>query len=165
MNNVHNEIRDFLQGDFQERAFPPMDKANRKALHEICTALNLSSKSKGTGKKRFPIIYKTSLTTEYDETMFFKITSASSRGFLSNHSKAGKFAKKTRGGGRFDKAAVSVRNGEIVGAGAAEISHTGFGAKLMGKMGWSKGMGLGKDGEGMKVPVEQVIRLGTAGLG
>ncbi|KXT03143.1 hypothetical protein AC578_7704 [Pseudocercospora eumusae] len=168
MSNVHDEIRDFLEGDFQERAFPPMARANRKALHEICTALNLNSKSQGAGRKRFPIIYKTSQTREYDETMFLKITSASSRGFLSNHSKAKKSAKKTGGpgrGGGFDKAAVSLRNGEIVGAGAKEISHTGFGAKLMGKMGWSKGMGLGKDGEGMKVPVEQVMRIGTAGLG
>ncbi|KXT16028.1 hypothetical protein AC579_7139 [Pseudocercospora musae] len=168
MRNVHDEIRDFLEGDFQERAFPPMDKVNRKALHEICTALNLNSKSQGAGKKRFPIIYKTSRTGEYDETMFFKITSASSRGVLSNHSKPKKFAKKTGGlgrGGGFDKAAVSLRNGEIVGAGAQEISHTGFGAKIMGRMGWSKGMGLGKHGEGMKVPVEQVMRIGTAGLG
>lgn len=168
MKNVHDEIRDFLESDYQERAFPPMDKSNRKALHEICTALNLNSKSQGAGKKRFPIIYKTSRTREYSEQMFFKVTQASSRGFLTNRSQAKKFAKQKNGpgrGGGFDKAAVSLRNGEVVGAGAAEISHTGFGAKLMGKMGWSKGMGLGKDGEGMKEPVEQKMRLGTAGLG
>ncbi|KAF7191638.1 Protein SQS1 [Pseudocercospora fuligena] len=128
MRNVHDEIRDFLEGDFQERAFPPMDKANRKALHEICTALNLNSKSQGAGKKRFPVIYKTSRTREYDETMFFKITSASSRGFLSNHSKAKKFAKKTGGpgrGGGFDKAAVSLRNGAEEG-GKVKFSHATY---------------------------------------
>lgn len=173
MHNVHDELRDFLQrDDLLERAFPPMDKIDRKALHEICTALNLGSKSQGSGNKRFPIIYKTSRTSEYSNEMFVKIVQASSRGFLSNRGKAKKFANKTskgtlkggRGGG-FSKAAVGLQNGEIVGAGAAEISHTSFGARMLAKHGWSKGMGLGKDGEGRILPVEQVMRMGTAGLG
>ena len=58
-----------------------------------------------------------------------------------------------------------MKNGEIVGAGAAEIGQDNFGHKLMEKMGWSKGMALGKEGEGRLIPVEQVVRIGTTGLG
>ncbi|CAK1359105.1 hypothetical protein CB0940_05367 [Cercospora beticola] len=170
MRNVHDELREFLQDeDLNQRAFPPMDKTDRAALHNICNALNLTSRSQGAGKNRFPIVSKTSRTGEYSEEIFVKIVQASTRGFLSNRSTAKKFAKKAgKGGGRgggFDKAAVSVRHGEVVGAAAPEISHTSFGAKLMAKHGWTKGMGLGKDNEGRTVPVEQIMRIGTAGLG
>jgi hypothetical protein len=170
LRSIHDELRDFLQTeDLLERAFPPMDKTDRKALHEICVALNLGSRSQGSGKKRFPIVFKTSRTGDYSEDIFAQIVHASSKGFLSNRAKANKFAKKSgkgpgRGGG-FDKAATGLRNGEVVGAGAAEISHTSFGARMMAKHGWTKGMGLGKDGEGRTVPVEQVMRIGTHGLG
>ncbi|KAF2214373.1 hypothetical protein CERZMDRAFT_38001 [Cercospora zeae-maydis SCOH1-5] len=170
MRNVHDELREFLQdADLNQRAFPPMDKTDRAALHNICNALNLTSRSQGAGKNRFPVVSKTSRTGEYSEEIFVKIVQASTRGFLSNRSAAKKFAKKSgKGGGKgggFDKAAVSVRHGEVVGAAAPEISHTSFGAKLMAKHGWTKGMGLGKDNEGRTVPVEQVMRIGTAGLG
>ena len=171
MRQVHDELRDFLQDeDLEQRAFPPMDKKDRAALHNICNALNLKSRSQGVGKNRFPVLSKTSRTGEYSEDVFVKIVQASTRGFLSNPGKAKKFAKQAskggpgRGGG-FSKDAVTVRNGEIVGGSAPAISHTSFGAKLMGKMGWSSGMGLGKDNEGRAEPVQQIMRTGTAGLG
>lgn len=170
MRDVHDELREFLQDeDLEQRAFPPMDKKDRAALHNICNALNLSSRSQGVGKNRFPVLSKTARTAEYSEEVFVKVVSASSRGFLSNRGAAKKFSKQIskgpgRGGG-FNKDAVTVRNGEVVGGSAPAISHTSFGAKLMGKYGWSSGMGLGKANEGRTVPVEQIMRTGTAGLG
>lgn len=171
MRQVHDELRDFLQDeDLEQRAFPPMDKKDRAALHNICNALNLKSRSQGVGKNRFPVLSKTFRTGDYSEDVFVNIVQASTRGFLSNPSKAKKFGKHAskggpgRGGG-FSKDAVTVRNGEIVGGSAPAISHTSFGAKLMGKMGWSSGMGLGKDNEGRAEPVQQIMRTGTAGLG
>jgi hypothetical protein len=128
-------------------------------------ALNLNSRSQGGGKNRFPIVYKTSRTEEYSPDMFDRIMNASGHGFLTR-GKAKKMAKGKAGGGGFSKGKpMHVANGQIVGAGAAEISHESMGHKLMMKMGWSKGQGLGKEGEGMKNPVEQKVRLGTAGLG
>ncbi|KAI5361728.1 putative G-patch domain, R3H domain, R3H domain superfamily protein [Septoria linicola] len=170
MRQVHDELRDFLQDEeLQQRSFPPMDKTDRAALHNICNALNLTSRSQGAGKTRFPVISKTSRTGGYSDEIFMKIIQASSRGFLSNRATAKKFAKKAskgpgRGGG-FSKDAVTVRHGEVVGGAAPEISHMSFGAKLMAKHGWTKGMGLGKDNDGRTVPVEQIMRIGTAGLG
>lgn len=169
LKQIHDELRDFLQNeDLSQRAFPPMDKINRKSLHEICTALNLKSKSQGAGKNRFPIIYKTSMTQEYSDDMFGRVLNASTRGFLTN-AKAKKMSKQMkpragRGGG-FSKAATGLRDGEVVGAGAAELSRDNFGHRMMEKMGWTKGAGLGKDGEGRLHHVEQVMRTSKAGLG
>jgi hypothetical protein len=170
MRQVHDELREFLQGDFQSRSFPAMAKSDRAALHSIATALNLNSKSQGSGKNRFPILSKTSRTQPYSPDVYERVMAVSERGFLTN-GKAKKIAKGGasgpggRGKGGFSKSAVGVRNGEIVGAGAAEIGQESMGHRLMLKMGWSKGMGLGKDGEGSLGPIEQKIRLGTAGLG
>ncbi|KAF2169670.1 hypothetical protein M409DRAFT_20085 [Zasmidium cellare ATCC 36951] len=169
LKEVHNELREFLQDeDLHQRAFPPMDKINRKSLHEVCTALNLKSKSQGAGKNRFPIIYKTSMTLEYSDDMFGRVLNASNHGFLTN-AKAKKMSKQLgkragRGGG-FSQAATGLRDGEIVGAGAAEIGQNNFGHRMMEKMGWTKGAGLGKDGEGRLHHVEQVMRTSKAGLG
>ena len=177
---IHEELRIFLQDDGKKsRPFPPMDKTDRRALHEIANALNLSSKSVGGGKNRFPVLYKTSYTLEYDESTFDRITYASSRGFLKNsaRTKGKKAAKLSRfaangNGNKFRASragaamgAVSLRNGEIVGAGAAAIGKENFGHKLMSKMGWMEGTALGRAGEGLIVPVEQVMRTGKAGLG
>lgn len=178
IHQVWSELADFLQDeDLMERAFPPMDKVDRKSLHEVATRLNMKSKSQGAGQKRFPIIYKTSRTEEYSPHLFKKVIDASTRGFYTNRHSAGRVARKaaraekfggkgkgkSKGGGGTD--AATVRHGEIVGSGAAEIGQNSYGHKLMEKMGWSKGKGLGKDGEGLLVPVEQMMRRGTAGLG
>jgi predicted RNA-binding protein Jag len=173
MEQVHEELRAFLQNDdVSTRPFPPMDKRDRKALHEIANMLNLKSKSVGTGNNRFPVLYKTSRTMDYGEGYFNRIISASSRRFLKNAGAkkgkgkgAAKMTPRAGKGGGFNKAAVSIRDGEVVGSGAAEIGSESFGHKMMEKMGWSKGMALGKEGEGLLVPVEQVMRSGTRGLG
>jgi hypothetical protein len=58
-----------------------------------------------------------------------------------------------------------LRNGEIVGASAAKIGSESFGHRMMQKMGWQEGKGLGQTGEGLVDPVQQRMRFGTAGLG
>ncbi|XP_056156342.1 angiogenic factor with G patch and FHA domains 1 isoform X2 [Lampris incognitus] len=46
-----------------------------------------------------------------------------------------------------------------------EISEVNKGRKMLEKMGWKKGEGLGKDGSGMKDPIELKVRKSQSGLG
>ncbi|XP_034022947.1 angiogenic factor with G patch and FHA domains 1 [Thalassophryne amazonica] len=46
-----------------------------------------------------------------------------------------------------------------------EISEVNKGRKMLEKMGWKKGEGLGKEGTGMKDPIELKLRKSHAGLG
>ncbi|XP_062254188.1 angiogenic factor with G patch and FHA domains 1 isoform X2 [Platichthys flesus] len=46
-----------------------------------------------------------------------------------------------------------------------EISEVNRGRKMLEKMGWKKGEGLGKGGSGMKNPIELKIRKSQSGLG
>lgn len=49
--------------------------------------------------------------------------------------------------------------------GAFEMHTTGFGSKMMAKMGYVEGAGLGKDGQGMAQPIEVCQRPKSLGLG
>jgi hypothetical protein len=168
---IHEELRIFLQDVTKTtRAFPPMDKHDRKSLHEIANVLNLKSKSVGAGKNRAPVLYKTNRTADYTEATFNRITTAANRGFLKNSAFKGKKPKggaTPRGGkGRgADTSSTGLRHGDVVGGGAKEIGRENFGHRLMEKMGWQTGTALGKDGSGMLTPVEQIMRTGRSGLG
>ncbi|KAK9269680.1 hypothetical protein L1049_001458 [Liquidambar formosana] len=62
-------------------------------------------------------------------------------------------------------------HGEIKGVaglakfGAFEVHTKGFGSKMMAKMGFVEGGGLGKDGQGVAVPIEVIKRPKSLGLG
>ena len=174
VTQIHDEIRVFLQDPTKTtRAFPPMDKHDRKSLHEIASVLNLKSKSVGAGKNRAPILYKTNRTAEYTDATFNRITTAANKGFLKNSAfkgkkpKSGAVPKMQRGGkGRgADTSSTGLKHGDVVGGGAKEIGRENFGHRLMEKMGWQTGTALGKDGSGMLTPVEQIMRTGRSGLG
>ncbi|XAR66805.1 hypothetical protein NMG60_11013147 [Bertholletia excelsa] len=55
--------------------------------------------------------------------------------------------------------------GSLSNYGAFELHTTGFGSKMMAKMGFKEGGGLGKDGQGIAEPVEAIQRPKSLGLG
>lgn len=177
MEQIKIELRDFLEeDDFSSKHFPPMLATDRKILHQIAAHFNLKSKSVGSGKNRAPVLIKTSRTIEWSDEHFAPVHDMIRKGFFKNSQMRGKAPRggrnaqiasenrrKRKGGGMGD--AVSYRNGEVVGASAPEIGESNFGRRLMEKMGWEKGMSLGKHGAGLLVPVAAVIKSGKAGLG
>ncbi|KAH0385849.1 hypothetical protein KCU92_g3165, partial [Aureobasidium melanogenum] len=172
MAQVRFELQDFLeQEDHTTKAFPPMQKNDRKVLHEIANHFNLKSKSVGSGKNRAPVLIKTSRTVEWSEQHFHRVSSFVSRGYLKNSSKKPKSTmageiRRTRQMGGGGGGAAAYRNGDVVGHNASEIPASNFGRKLMEKMGWAAGMSLGKEGSGgLLVPVQATVKSGKAGLG
>ena len=140
-------------------------------VHEIAHVFKLKSKSIGSGTSRFPVLYRTSRTTQYDEDALGTIEALlSSRRFLPRMDKAkrkkGSAPTKARGGA-FVSAGVSYRDGEIVGAAAPELGQDNKGRAMLEKMGWSSGTTLGalNNDRGIVQPVAQVVKTGKAGLG
>ncbi|KAL8971214.1 MAG: hypothetical protein Q9183_001162 [Haloplaca sp. 2 TL-2023] len=169
-NNVKDELMDFLLSRRQSLAFPPMAHKDRKMIHEMGNLLRLKSKSSGNGKNRFPVLYKTSRTGNFDEGAFNKMESLlASRRFLPRKNGKGSQkaagAKSSRAGGGA-VAGVSYMDGEIVGAAAPEIGVENRGRAMLEKMGWSKGTALGAlNNKGMLQPVTHVVKTTKAGLG
>lgn len=146
-----------------------MAQKERKTVHEIANIFKLKSKSIGAGKSRFPVLYRTARTMQYDEHALTKIDVAmSSKRFLPRQGVAPKHGAprgKARGG--FSGAGIVYRDGEVVGAAAPELGQDNKGRAMLKKMGWSTGTTLGalNNTRGIAQPVTQVIKTSKAGLG
>ena len=147
-----------------------MAQKERKSVHEIANVFKLKSESIGTHTSRYPVLYKTSRTLQYDEDALDSIEALlSSRRFLprmDRPKKKGTPSGKGRGGGSAT-AGASYRDGEIVGAAAPELGQENRGRAMLEKMGWSTGTALGalNNNSGIVQPIAQVVKTGKAGLG
>lgn len=149
-----------------------MDKADRKVVHELANAFKLKSKSHGDGNKRFPILIRTSKTSAYVERTFVDVEERLTRRYLPRMDASGKRTgaagrRSGRGGaGGFNSAAVSYRDGDIVGGSAPELGIENKGRAMLEKMGWSSGTALGAlNNKGILQPVSHVVKTSKAGLG
>ncbi|KAB8293129.1 hypothetical protein EYC80_007483 [Monilinia laxa] len=174
IDDVREEIKEFLQGGNTTLSLPAMDKANRKFVHEIANAFKLKSKSAGLGNKRYPILYRTSRTTVYGDRAYEAAASKLSRRFLPRNDVGGRKAgaaprrggRGGGGGGGGGLGAASYRDGDVVGASAPELGVENRGRAMLEKMGWSAGTALGAlDNKGILQPVSHVVKTTKAGLG
>ena len=145
-----------------------MNKRDRRALHELANRLTLMSKSHGTGHERFPVLYRTKRTPNLSDDDFDRVVEQLSRRF--SNLRASKPPKRnTIGVGRnggYSHAAVSCRDGEVVGAGAAELGQENRGRAMLEKMGWSTGTAIGAlNNKGIMQPVVHIVKTTKAGLG
>jgi len=149
-----------------------MDKKVRVIVHNYANAFGLKSRSIGFGTSRYPNVYKTSRTHPYSEAMFDRVQARFDRvGFLPRMDKGKRRengARKAgpRRGGDGMLAAVSYKDGEIVGHMAPELGTENKGRAMLEKMGWSKGTALGAlNNKGIMEPVAHVVKTTKAGLG
>ncbi|CAL3971715.1 unnamed protein product [Diplocarpon coronariae] len=168
---VKEEIKKFLMTGDTTLSLPPMHKADRKIVHEIAQAFNLKSKSAGNGNQRFPILYRTNKTRAFNNSTFDAVDAKISRRFFprmdvrAQRVSGGKPSRAGAGGG-FNSAAVSYRDGDIVGGSAPELGAENRGRAMLEKMGWLSGEALGAfNNKGILQPVPHVVKTGKAGLG
>ncbi|KAF2129991.1 hypothetical protein P153DRAFT_289709 [Dothidotthia symphoricarpi CBS 119687] len=169
MEDVVEEMREFMLGSMQTLSLPPMDAARRATIHQAASFLNLTSRSRGDGHDRFTILSKTSRTrvcTDDDFDRAIRSKGLLQRLLRSAPQKGARPAKSAtfRQGGRA-RPQTGYRDGETVGANAPELGPENKGHALMMKMGWSKGMGLGAvDNKGILQPIPHTVKTNKAGL-
>ncbi|KAL8944825.1 MAG: hypothetical protein Q9216_000247 [Gyalolechia sp. 2 TL-2023] len=169
-SEVKTELIEFMVSTRQSLALPPMANKERRIVHEMAHILRLKSKSSGAGKARFPVLFKTGRTGEFDQAAESKLESLvnSQRFFPRKDVKGAKKLTSTRPGRRDagKTAGVSYQDGEVVGAAAPEIGVENRGRAMLEKMGWSKGTALGAlNNKGMLQPVIHTVKTTKAGLG
>ncbi|EOO02569.1 putative g-patch domain-containing protein [Phaeoacremonium minimum UCRPA7] len=166
MEDIKGELRAFLLSSDTTLALPPMDASARKLIHEIANKFKIKSKSAGSGDQRRPALYRTKNTMRYTEYSFEQAFARVGRRYFPRLDGTGKTPKRTGGSGRVNHAAVTYRDGEVVGASAPELGESNKGRNMLEKMGWSSGMGLGAtDNKGILQPVVHVVKRSKAGLG
>ncbi|CAO3567596.1 unnamed protein product [Mortierella alpina] len=175
--SIENFVKDRTSDNLQ---LPPMPKPLRRKVHLLCNHYNLKSQSVGSGKRRFPILIKTDRTkmpinpvninkllnqSEKELTMLSAQFQGTRKGGNGNNGGGGGVGKgkgKSFGGGGGSMAAP---HGTIVGASASAISGENLGHRMLSKMGWSPGVGLGATGDGITQPIEAMVRAKRRGLG
>lgn len=119
LGSLDREIRRFLDniGGPNSMALPPADKGMRKNIHELATAYNLKSQSKGTGAHRYTTLIKmTRSGLNVNEKKVRRILK--NAGYNWN-------APDRRGGGNFTASLSKHREGEEVGK-VREIDFDGL---------------------------------------
>lgn len=168
MEDIIEEIREFMASGMQTLSLPPMEAHRRAAIHQFVGEFNISSKSRGDGIGRFTVLSKTSRTIAFDDEHFDQIIAQKryNRRLLAQaFSRPSPIPRpKTEKGGK-SRPTVSYKDGEVVGARAPELGVENKGRAMLEKMGWSKGMALGADdNKGILQPITHTVKITKAGL-
>jgi G-patch domain len=164
LTTINTDLKKFCgdSGYGDIHILPPMPSAVRKLAIEICKAYNTSSKTRGSGKKKTVMVYRTG-STSVPENWKTLVQSVAGRGNLLQGVKPKALVKK--GSVKVKTSDAGPKVGDIVGSKAAAIDDDNLGHKMMRMMGWSPGESLGKDKNGIVDPIKVVIRSKKAGLG
>ncbi|KAF9339450.1 hypothetical protein BGZ91_005850 [Linnemannia elongata] len=183
LTSINDHIKEFVNNRSKvSLELPPLAKALRRRVHLLCEQYNLRSQSVGSGKNRFPVLLRTEKTkmpqAPIDLRKFmnagfgprvqaeFDYRRDRRKGAGGNNRRDGK-----RGGGPGNDTNKDPRDsaravtGSVVGGTASEISKENVGHRMLAKMGWSPGVGLGASGDGITKPIEAVVRAKRRGLG
>lgn len=155
--------------------FPPMDHNGCVMIKKLSKAFLLKPAQHGNSEHSYVIITKKStkkLTPDYKKIhklmnktgIFFrsdvdltKREKSDIRELLSKFKSGSKKKEK-------DSSSYTYKEGDIVGEGASEIGPESIGRRLLVKMGWQKGQGLGIDGNGIIIPVQAIVKKSKRGL-
>lgn len=183
LTSINDHIKEFVNNRSKvSLELPPLAKALRRRVHLLCEQYNLRSQSVGSGKNRFPVLLRTEKTkmpqAPIDLRKFmnagfgprvqaeFDYRRDRRKGAGGNNRRDGK-----RSGGPSNDTNKDPRDsaravtGSVVGGTASEISKENVGHRMLAKMGWSPGVGLGASGDGITKPIEAVVRAKRRGLG
>ncbi|KAK3207294.1 hypothetical protein GRF29_103g455078 [Pseudopithomyces chartarum] len=166
MEDIIEEIRDFMASEMQTLALPPMEAHRRAGIHQFVNEFNINSKSRGDGAGRFMVLSKTSRTFAFDDELFDEVMAQKKynrRLLARSFNQPPPRQKKDKGAKT--RPMVSYKDGEVVGAKAPELGVENKGRAMLEKMGWSKGMALGAlDNKGILQPIAHTVKITKAGL-
>ncbi|CAA20315.1 G-patch and R3H domain-containing protein C30B4.02c [Schizosaccharomyces pombe] len=168
INDVYQRMQQFKHSAIEEISLPPCRKYVRRLVHALANDLNLKSRSYGSGNKRYTMLSKTHKfdASSVDLVSLTRIMERlQTRVEYQSFSKSGRKSRMTVSSVRSSKA-TRVYDGQIVGEDAPEISKENPGRRLLEKLGWYAGKGLGHpENEGSKDSLRAIVKVSRSGLG
>ena len=183
---INREIKYFMDDDTESALeFDPMPPLARKFLHELAHMYGLKSKSENGGRERHCILYKTERSTlpqnVYKVKQLVDRADKAVKYMGCTSTKNSKFAKsmtprnyqgskgqrnhQQNSNLKINSVKTKVMPGTVVGGDASPIADDNVGSRMLRKLGWSPGQGLGASESGRLEPVEAVMRGRRTGLG
>ena len=166
LDQLRSELRDFLASDdTTSLTLPPMDKTERKLVHEIAHNFNVTSTSRGNGSNRHPTLIKKLRTRPFNDQTFNSVTDRLLKRFRFIKGPSSSSSNTLRGG-KSEKKRFTYKEGDIVGSNAPELGSDNRGRAMLEKMGWSTGDALGAvHNPGILAPITHVVKSTRSGLG
>lgn len=175
IKDISAEFETFLHDSSRDSMnFPPLDPHGNKTIVKLSNFYNMKSLKCGGGLKLFIKVSKNRKTFHYlprydqignvlrQRPIFNRTDQKRPKDEITRTD--GNF-KKDRSRGRGKANVNAIREGDIVGASAPEIDSNNIGRKLLEKLGWTKGEGLGAHGnKGISEPVVAKIKKSKTGL-
>ena len=171
VQNIKDEFELFLSYSSDSFSFPPLDPHGNKTVAKFANCYNMKTKKSGRGNKQHIIIQKTKKTRwgtpNYNLiSQLLKQRPIFMRTDVSRISEAQVGGRVIRERSNTTRAKFYVKEGEVVGEDAPEIGKENIGRRLLEKLGWSSGEGLGAHGnKGISEPVLAIVKKSKTGLG
>lgn len=170
VQNIKDELELFLKDASDSLSFPPLDPHGNKTVSKFANHYNMKAKKSGRGNKQHIIIQKTK-KTRWGTPNYNLISQLLKQRPIFMRVDVARTSEVQIGGRVIRervtaKASFNVREGELVGEDAPEIGKENIGRRLLEKLGWSSGEGLGAHGnKGISEPVLAVVKKNKKGLG
>lgn len=165
IQNMKDEFENFYTRNKERLIFPPLDPHGNKTLMKFAKHYNMKTSKAGKGNHTNVVVDKTRKTKRA----------------IPNYSLIGQLLKQRPVFMRIDvqrvqedfvkterikiKGKFHVAEGEIVGENAPEIGQDNIGRRMLEKLGWNSGEGLGTHrNKGISEPLFAKVKMGKAGL-
>lgn len=165
VQNIRDEFEIFLTKNKPTMAFPPFDPHGNKTIAKFAQHYSMKGNKVGKGGKTHIMVEKVKRTkwSKPDYNMIgqlLKQRRVFMRIDVRKPMEERELSERRSGKGKFH-----IQEGEIVGEDAPEIGKDNIGRRILEKLGWNSGQGLGAHGnEGISEPVMAKVKKNKSGL-
>lgn len=167
IKEIKAELEDFLNDMTRDHmSFPPLDPHGLRTVLKMADHFNLKGRKQGHDNKVYPAIIKTKKTYNYhvNYDLVQKLLRQRPIFNRTDVKKPRDLVMLDSNGDSKGRNNAHVKNGEIVGKDAPEISQDNIGRRMLEKLGWNSGEGLGADQKGISVPVFAMVKKNKVGI-
>ncbi|KAH3901532.1 Sqs1p SCDLUD_003029 [Saccharomycodes ludwigii] len=168
VENIKDEFKSYLSRPNQEfLVFPPFDSHGNQTIVKFSKHFNTKAQTRRKGKSSSVTVHKSKKTNRKSPNYgLIDQLCRQRRVFMRSDTRDPSLAAQDIDDENPKKHKYHVREGEIIGENAPEISHDNIGRRLLEKLGWKHGEGLGIHGnKGIVVPLQVTVKKTKKGLG
>ncbi|WBW72562.1 R3H and G-patch domain protein Sqs1 [Schizosaccharomyces osmophilus] len=169
--HAYKRMQQLCLSGVDEVSLPACRKYVRRLVHEIANRLNLRSQSYGSGKKRYTVLSKTPRfnSSDINSTSLTRILHRVQLSVEKRSGISGKPGRKPNimlASKRTVTSATKLYEGQVVGGDAPEITRANPGRRMLERLGWYAGKGLGHpENEGSHESLRAIVKTSRSGLG